>query len=229
MAIEPGLRERKKRRTRQALVEAAGRLFAEQGYESTTVAQLAAAVEIAPRTFFSYFASKEDVLFADADERIRIALDAIADRRPADRPPELLLRAIERVVASRAVTDGLAGEIGTARLALLSSTPPLQAGALRRLLRAQLDISEALRRAYPEELDEVTAAAMVGALVGAVFSAALVGLRRGDGAEALQGELRRAAELAMRGIAGPLPPAARVRTAAQRTSSIGLRSADRPA
>jgi AcrR family transcriptional regulator len=205
MAIEPGLRERKKQRTRRALVETAARLFEEQGYEATTVAQLAAAVEISPRTFFSYFKSKEDVLFADTDERIQIALDAIAARRPADRPPDLLLRAIEQVVSSGAVTEGLA-RIGSARVALVSSTPSLQAGALRRLLRAQLEISEALHRAYPDELDEVAAAAMVGALVGAVFSAALASLRRGDGVTALQGELRRAAGLAIRGIAATASP-----------------------
>jgi AcrR family transcriptional regulator len=206
MASELGLRERKKQRTRRALVEAAARLFAEQGYEATTVAQLAAAVEISPRTFFSYFPSKEDVLFADTDERIGIAVEAIAGRRSADRPAELLIRAIEQVVSSGAFTEGLGGEVGTARLALVSSTPSLQAGALRRLLRAQREISEALRRAYPEELDEVEAAAMVGALVGAVFSAALAGLRRGDGVAALRGELRRAADLALRGIAAPPPP-----------------------
>jgi AcrR family transcriptional regulator len=206
MSIELGLRERKKQRTRRALVEAAARLFEQQGYEATTIAQLAAAVEISPRTFFSYFPSKEDVLFADTDERIQIALDVIADRQPADRPLDLLLRAIEQVVTSRAFTDGLGGSIGSARLALVSSTPSLQAGGLRRLLRAQSEISEALHRSYPEELDEIAAAAMVGALVGAIVSAALAGLRRGDGVTALQGELRRAAQVAVRGIAAPVPP-----------------------
>jgi AcrR family transcriptional regulator len=203
MTSQPGLRERKKQRTRQAIMDTAARLFDQQGYEATTVAEIAAAVEIAPRTFFGYFPSKEELLFADTDERVRIALATIADRRPEDRPADLLHRAIERMLASPAFTGGLAGPLGAVRLRLLAETPALQAGALRRLLRAQSALSEALHTAYPAELDRTAAAATVGALVGALVATALAGLRRGDDIPRLQAELRRAAQIARQGIAAP--------------------------
>ncbi|NED91890.1 helix-turn-helix transcriptional regulator, partial [Streptomyces sp. SID11233] len=60
----PGLRERKKRMTRQAILDAAEALFARDGYEGVTVAQIADRANISVKTLFTYFSSKEDLAFA---------------------------------------------------------------------------------------------------------------------------------------------------------------------
>jgi AcrR family transcriptional regulator len=79
-----GLRERKKQRTREHIVEAARRLFAERGHAATTIADIAAEAEIAPRTFFAYFPSKEAVVFHDADEEFAGLAAALAARPPGE-------------------------------------------------------------------------------------------------------------------------------------------------
>jgi AcrR family transcriptional regulator len=63
-----GLRERKKLRTRATLIEAAAELCLRQGFDNTTVDQIAAAADVAPRTFSRYFPTKDSVIAAIADE-----------------------------------------------------------------------------------------------------------------------------------------------------------------
>lgn len=69
-----GLRERKKAKTRWTIQEHALRLFVQQGYEATTVEQVAEAAEVSPSTFFRYFPTKEDVVVQDAYGPLTIAL-----------------------------------------------------------------------------------------------------------------------------------------------------------
>ncbi|MFE9605800.1 TetR family transcriptional regulator [Streptomyces hokutonensis] len=78
-----GLRERKKRQTRERIRREAYRLFAEHGYETTTVDQIADAAEVSPSTFFRYYPTKEDVVIQDEyDPALAEALRA----RPAGEP-----------------------------------------------------------------------------------------------------------------------------------------------
>ena len=79
---ETGLRERKKQRTRELIATAALELFSERGYHATTVADIAAAADVSERTVFTYFQTKEDILFSDhAVFRDRLG-QALAERPP---------------------------------------------------------------------------------------------------------------------------------------------------
>src|SRR5258707_5113644 len=94
MVSPMSLRDWKRRRTRQAIVGAAVELIERDGYDHTTIADIAAAADIGTRTFFGYFATKEELLFPDTDGRVAAAVAAIAHRQPDDRPVDVLLRAL---------------------------------------------------------------------------------------------------------------------------------------
>src|ERR671911_220241 len=82
----PGLRERKKARTHEAIVDAALDLFERKGYEATTVEDIAAAADVSPRTFFRYFDSKVDLILAKNHET-NVGLGALLAERPAGEGP----------------------------------------------------------------------------------------------------------------------------------------------
>jgi AcrR family transcriptional regulator len=86
-----GLRERKKQRTRDALILAAHELFVTQGYETTTVDQIAEAVDVSQRTFFRYFTNKEEVALFLLNMVEHHYFEAIC-ARPAGEPPLECLR-----------------------------------------------------------------------------------------------------------------------------------------
>ena len=109
----PGLRERKKQKTRDTIIKVALDLFAEHGYEQTTIAEIANAAEVSPRTIFAYFPTKEDIVFCqlpEARERLEqalrerpdgaTALDALRDfiAGSLDSDPNAVLR--KRILAS---------------------------------------------------------------------------------------------------------------------------------
>src|ERR671927_90907 len=86
-----GLRERHRKRTAADLEEAALRLFSAKGFDAVTIDDIAAAADVSRRTFFRYFASKEDVILSDPPRRLD-ELQVALDRRPADEPAMTALR-----------------------------------------------------------------------------------------------------------------------------------------
>jgi AcrR family transcriptional regulator len=100
MVTEPTLQERKQELVRAELEAAAWELFGKKGYEDTTVAEIAAAAGVSRRTFFRYFASKEDVLTATSDEFAEAMLAAMSERPRGEAPLVAIERALVPVLES---------------------------------------------------------------------------------------------------------------------------------
>jgi AcrR family transcriptional regulator len=89
---EPGLRERNKQRRQDAVIRAAYRLFAERGYDATTVADIAEAAEVAPRTVAMYFPSKQDIALSRFGEAADELTRALRERDPTESVTEVVAR-----------------------------------------------------------------------------------------------------------------------------------------
>ncbi|MFJ9146232.1 TetR family transcriptional regulator [Streptomyces griseus] len=134
--VEPraGLRERKKQRTRDALLRAALELFTTQGYERTTVDEIVDAVEVSQRTFFRYFASKEDTTFA-VQEMVESRFIEELRRRPAHEAPfEAMRRAVLCAWNSigEAIEEVITVDLHMRTYQMIESTPTLLAAHMRR-------------------------------------------------------------------------------------------------
>lgn len=175
--MDESRRERRKRQTRQRLIAAAVPLFAKQGYDETTVAQIASAADVATKTFFNHFPSKEDVLFADAERYSAMAVDIISTPLPKETVAGLLVRAYREVIALYlSSSKGDDTDFVTVYAHTLATVPAVQAKALHVMFTQQRAMAEALHRAHPDRLDSVTAAAAVGSLIGAVQAAGLISI-----------------------------------------------------
>ncbi|MCE7553260.1 TetR/AcrR family transcriptional regulator [Streptomyces thermodiastaticus] len=137
-----GLRERKKRATRAALAEAAVRLAARHGVEKVTVEAISAEAGVSPRTFFNYFASRDDaflIVDADAAERIRLAvLDAPAGLTP--------LQAVRDALAGELAEAEQQHELWTLHAKVLRAAPDLLVRSLSAHVADETRLAEAVAR-----------------------------------------------------------------------------------
>jgi TetR/AcrR family transcriptional regulator, regulator of mycofactocin system len=165
----PGRRERKKLETRAALEAAALRLFAERGYEQTTVDEIADAADVAVRTFFRYFQSKQHVLFGDVALGIAARLRAALRERPAGETP---VEAVGAALGAMELDDPEQQRQVLDRLRLLQRLPEL--GGTYHLLFQQLhdviaeEIAERTGKPTADLYPQLLAAAATGALKAAL-------------------------------------------------------------
>ncbi|MEV0108203.1 helix-turn-helix domain-containing protein [Nocardia sp. NPDC050799] len=164
----PGLRELKKERTRRSLLLTAYRLFEEKGYEATTISEIARVAEVSQGTFFNYFGTKEDLIFGDRSDIAEAGLEALRRRDPRDSPADAVARAFEAMLAAERRSDPDNLEQDRARL--IVTVPALYATSLSRLFDIQNDMAARLQTVFPDELDEMKAAILVGAFAGAGMS-----------------------------------------------------------
>jgi len=124
MASTTGLRERKKQWTREAIFEAASRLFTERGFDAVTVADVARAADVSEMTVFNYFPTKEDLFFGGMEFFEERLLEAVRDRGPGDSVVEAFSAPVAAGLA-RLVTEENAAVIARAA-ALIDASPALQ-------------------------------------------------------------------------------------------------------
>ncbi|TCJ94488.1 TetR family transcriptional regulator [Nocardia alba] len=167
MQPEMSLRERKKERTRRRIRVEAFALFREQGYNATTIEQIAAAADVSPSTFFRYFPTKEQLVVAD--DLDALLYEAIA-AQPRGLHPFVVLRAATiEVFAALSPADAAFEE---ERQALLTHVPELRS-AVGLEFQRNIDLGSQLMAEYlgrPADDFEVRAAA--GAMVGALLATA---------------------------------------------------------
>jgi len=162
----PGLRERKKQKTRWSIQEHALRLFEKQGYEQTTVDQIAAAAEISPSTFFRYFKTKEDVVLEDEYDPMLLALLA---QEPSDEP---FLPALRHVISMGFSQMGPV-EVSKIkqRTKLMLAVPALRMRMLDNFNSSVDMLAGAVARRTGRDPAELEVRAFAGALTGAMIAA----------------------------------------------------------
>lgn len=164
-----GLRERKKRQTREAVRHAAFRLFERHGYPNTTIEQIAEAADVSPRTFFRYFPNKAALLIPDQLMEPIIALFVAA---PAELSPIAAYRhALEQVFT------GIAGAEWSdemARQQLLYTLPEAGGALYHEYIHTIELITEALATRLGRPVDDprlrITAGAMTGVMMAALHN-----------------------------------------------------------
>lgn len=226
-----GLRERKKRATRDAIAATARRLFAQRGFEAVTVAEIAAAADVSEKTVFNHFATKEDLVFAGGEERLAQLQAAIA-RRPPGTPLLDVFRASTAAMLDVVAAGEREDNLVVPRI--VRDSPALQerlaVGWAREADALAAAVAAATGAQDGDLVPEVVARTLAWTLI-AIFRATLDGLLAGEDPGRLAARMRPraaraydqlAAGLGDYGVTGAPPtPAPSAASAPGRRSSSG--------
>ncbi|MFI6515823.1 TetR family transcriptional regulator [Spirillospora sp. NPDC050679] len=164
----PGLRELKKARTKAAIQREAVRLFREQGYDATTVEQVAAAAEVAPSTVFRYFPTKPDLVFAD-DYDLPFVL--MFQAQPPDLTPVQAERGAIRDVLAEMPEQELT--MARERWMLILSEPELLGAGFGNIERSMGIMAEQVAKRAGRDPGDPAVSAYAGAVFGVMLKVSL--------------------------------------------------------
>jgi len=185
-----GLRERKKRATRDTIAATARRLFAQRGFEAVTVAEIAVAADVSEKTVFNHFATKEDLVFAGSEERLAQLQAAIAQR-----PPGTSVLDVFRA-NSEAMLDTIAAGASEDRLVvprIVGRSPALQERIAAGWTREADTLVAAIAAATGADDDDLVPAVVARTLAWTlitIFRATLDGLLAGEDPAQLAARMR---------------------------------------
>jgi len=163
-----GLRERRKRETRQAISDIATGMFAARGYDQVTIADIAAAAGVAKMTVTNYFPRKEDLVFDQAEGLIRRLAEVIATRAPG----ESLLAAVRRDYADAVARGDVSLGLSSPAFArMIQDAPALASRALEMLNQREQALGDAIAAETGTDNPQQRVAAAVLASVPRVLSA----------------------------------------------------------
>jgi AcrR family transcriptional regulator len=174
VAVEPGLRERKKQQTRRLIYETASRLFAERGFDAVTVAEVARHADVSEVTVFNYFPTKEDLFFGGMEFFEERLLEAVRRRSAGESVLAAFLELLLQGSSRLAVEDN--AEVIARAARIIGASPALQARERAVVARYTAQLAELLAEETGASRDDVEAFGVANALMG--LHRALVGYVR---------------------------------------------------
>ncbi|MET8247702.1 TetR family transcriptional regulator [Streptomyces sp. NPDC005202] len=169
-----GLRERKKIKTREAIRRATYALIEEQGYDATTIEQIADRAEVSPSTVFRYFPTKEDIVLTD--EYDAVLLEELR-ARPADEPwPDSLRHVMHRAVRMGVMEDV---EVSRLRTRLMVEVPAVRSRMMESMSSTGRMLCQAIGERTGRDPDSLEVRVYAMSLIGGLMETSLYWAERG--------------------------------------------------